>query len=94
MSRIGKKPVPILDGVKVAVADRTVTVEGPQGKLEYVHRPEVSVEVDDDGKSVQVTRRDDERESRAFHGLTRALLNNMIVGVKSGYEKRLEVVGV
>lgn len=94
MSRIGKKPVDVLDGVKVAVADRTVSIEGPKGKLEWLVHPEVNVSVDDGGKQLSVTRRDDERESRALHGLTRAVLNNMIFGVKNGYEKRLEVVGV
>lgn len=94
MSRIGKKPVDVLDGVKVAVADRTVSIEGPKGKLEWQVHPEINVAVDDGGKTVSVSRRDDERTSRALHGLTRAVLNNMIFGVKNGYEKRLEVVGV
>lgn len=92
MSRVGRKPVPVLDGVKVSIADRTVTVEGPKGKLSFTHRPEVSVAVE--GSELVVSRFDDERESRAFHGLTRALLDGMIFGVKNGYEKRLEVVGV
>lgn len=94
MSRIGKKPVAILDGVKVSVANRVINVEGPLGKLSFEHRPEVSVEVDADGKSVSVTRESDLRTPRELHGLTRALINNMIVGVKSGYEKKLEIIGV
>lgn len=94
MSRIGKKPVTVLDGVKIAVNDGTIVVEGPKGKLEFTHRPEVQVEVAADGKSVSVSRSDDERMSRSLHGLTRALVENMIIGVKNGYEKRLEVVGV
>jgi large subunit ribosomal protein L6 len=94
MSRIGKKPVSVIDGVKVAVADGNVQVEGPKGKLSFVHRPEIKVAVSDDGKTVTVERHDDERASRAYHGLTRALINNMILGVKNGYEKKLEVVGV
>jgi len=94
MSRIGKKPVAILDGVKVAVEGSLVQVEGPKGKLQFSHRPEISVAMGSDGKSVEVTRQDDERASRAFHGLTRALINNMIIGVKNGYEKKLEIVGV
>ena len=94
MSRIGKKPVPVLDGVKVNVADGTVSVEGPKGKLEWHCHPEVTVTVDDGGKTLSVARQDDERTSRALHGLTRAVINNMIFGVKNGYEKRLEVVGV
>lgn len=94
MSRIGKKPVKVVDGVKVSVANQVVTVEGPKGKLEFAYRPEVSVEVSEDGRSVAVTRDVDDRTSRELHGLTRAVINNMIVGVKDGYEKRLEVVGV
>jgi len=94
MSRIGKKPVEIPAGIQVAVSDRVVSVEGPQGKLQLEHRPEVSVQVDEESKQVIVTRVDDERESRAFHGLTRSLVQNMVTGVKDGYEKRLEIVGV
>ncbi len=94
MSRIGKKPVSVIDGVKVSVGDRTVTVEGPKGKLQFQHRPEVTVSVDEEAKSVIVSRDSDVRTSRELHGLTRAVINNMILGVKDGYEKRLEVVGV
>ena len=92
MSRIGNKPIPVLDGVKVAVDGRKVNVEGPKGKLQFEHRREVAVKVD--GKNVVVTRANDERQARAYHGLTRALLNNMIFGVKNGYEKKLEIIGV
>ena len=94
MSRIGKKPVAIPSGVKVSVANREVTVEGKLGKLVWSHRPEVDVKTDDDAKTVVVTRRDDARESRALHGLTRALIQNMVAGVSEGYEKRLEIHGV
>jgi len=94
MSRIGKKPVPILEDVQISVQGRTVIVEGPNGKLQWEHRPEVSVQVDQAGRRVVVERFQENRESRAFHGLTRALINNMILGVKNGYEKRLEIVGV
>ena len=94
MSRIGKKPIPVVDGVKVAVHGNDVLVEGPKGKLSFTHRDEVSVKLSDDGKSVEVSRGSDERSARAFHGLTRALINNMIHGVKNGYEKKLEVIGV
>jgi large subunit ribosomal protein L6 len=94
MSRIGKKPVPIADGVKIAVEGRVVTVKGPKGKLQWEHRPEVTVSVDTAAKQVTVTRQNDERTARSLHGLTRAIIHNMIVGVKDGYEKRLEVVGV
>jgi large subunit ribosomal protein L6 len=94
MSRIGNKPVTIVDGVKVKVDGTTVSVDGPKGKLSYSHREEVSVAVDEENKLVQVSRANDLRESRAFHGLTRALIHNMIDGVKNGYEKKLELVGV
>jgi len=90
MSRIGKKPIPVLDGVKVAIDGLTVNVEGPKGKLSFTHREEVKVTLEDGGKSVLVSRDNEDRSSRAFHGLTRALINNMILGVKSGYEKKLE----
>lgn len=94
MSRIGNKPIPLLDGVKVSLDGRTVRVEGPKGKLAWEHRREVAVKVDDAKKEIVVSRVNDQREARAFHGLTRALINNMIFGVKNGYEKRLEIVGV
>lgn len=84
----------ISDGVKVAVQGRVVSVEGPLGKLQYEHRPEISVHVDEAGKNVLVSRESDERPARAYHGLARALINNMIQGVKTGYEKRLEIIGV
>jgi len=94
MSRIGKKPIPLPDGVKVNVADRRITVEGKLGKLEYRHRPEIGVRVDDEHKTIVCSRSSEEREIRAYHGLTRALINNMLVGVTQGYEKRLEIQGV
>ncbi|MGB0597466.1 MAG: 50S ribosomal protein L6 [Rubripirellula sp.] len=94
MSRIGNKPVPIADGAKVAISGRTIEIEGPKGKLSYEHRPEVKVAVDDDNKQLVITRNDEERSSREFHGLTRALVANMVEGVTKGYEKRLEIVGV
>ena len=94
MSRIGNKPVPVLDGVKVNVSGRTVNVEGPKGKLSWEHRQEVEVKVDEGKKQVVVKRQNDERQSRALHGLTRSIVNNMVIGVKQGYEKKLEIVGV
>ena len=94
MSRIGKQPVQVPAGVKVQIVDRTITVEGPLGKLQWEYRPEVSAAYDDQAKTIVVTRRDDQRQSRALHGLTRALIANMVVGVTSGYEKRLEIHGV
>jgi large subunit ribosomal protein L6 len=94
MSRIGNKPIPVPGGVKVAVDGRTVRVEGPKGKLAWEHRREVSVKFDEAAKQIVVARANDEREARAFHGLTRALINNMIEGAAKGYEKRLEIIGV
>ncbi|MEL6106307.1 MAG: 50S ribosomal protein L6 [Planctomycetota bacterium] len=92
MSRIGNKPVAIPGGVTVSVADRVITVEGPKGKLNFTHRPEVAVAVEE-GKVV-VSRDDDTRTGRELHGLTRALVNNMVEGVTQGYERKLEIVGV
>jgi len=94
MSRIGKKPVAIPSGVKVSVADREISVEGKLGKLVWSHRAEVDVQVDDGTKTVVVSRKNDDRQDRAYHGLTRALIQNMVVGVTEGYQKRLEIHGV
>jgi large subunit ribosomal protein L6 len=94
MSRIGKKPVVVPPGVTIQVADSTISVEGPKGKLQWQFRPEVSVAYDEAAKTITVTRVNDERLSRALHGLTRALIVNMIVGVTEGYERRLEIQGV
>lgn len=94
MSRIGRKPVEIPAGVKVSLEGHTVNVEGPKGKLSFTHRDEVKVEVTDDGKTVNVSRDSDQGLARALHGLTRALINNMVLGVKTGYEKKLEIQGV
>ncbi len=94
MSRIGKKPVAIPAGVKVQVDGRRVNVEGKLGKLSCDFRPEVEVALDEAAKQVVVTRHDDTREARSYHGLTRSLIANMVDGVSQGYEKRLEIVGV
>jgi len=94
MSRIGRKPVEIPAGVKVSLDGNTVNVEGPKRTLSYTHRDEVKVEVAEDGKSVTVSRDTDQRMARALHGLTRALISNMVLGVKNGYEKKLEIQGV
>ena len=92
MSRIGKKPVPVVKGVKVTVQDHLVKMEGPKGKLELTVHPLITVK--QDGENLLVTRPDDEKQSKALHGLTRALLNNMVVGVSAGYKKTLEIQGV
>jgi len=94
MSRIGKKPVSVPDGVKVSVHERQITVEGAQGKLQWSFRPEIAVRFDESAKQIVVERQGDDRQSRALHGLTRALIANMVTGVKDGYEKKLEIVGV
>lgn len=94
MSRIGKRPVPIPQGVKVTVEGRLITVEGPKGRLTWEYRPEVQVSVTDQPPQVVVQRVQETRLARALHGLTRALIQNMVIGVTQGYEKRLEIVGV
>jgi large subunit ribosomal protein L6 len=91
MSRIGKKPVVIPSGVKVAVGDNNVSVEG-KAKLSIAIPPKVTVEVQD--SQVIVNRLDDTRESGAMQGLARSLINNMVVGVTEGFKKELLVVGV
>lgn len=93
MSRIGKKPVAIEGGAKVTVVGRMIKVEGPKGTLNFEHRPEVSVAVESNN-TVVVTGDTLNRESRMYHGLTRALVANMIAGVTKGYEKKLEIIGV
>ena len=91
MSRIGKKPVPV-GKAKVAVKDRHVTVEGPKGKLELDVHPLIGVKLE--GGDLVVTRPNDEKQSKALHGLTRSLLANMVEGVTNGYRKALEIQGV
>jgi large subunit ribosomal protein L6 len=93
MSRIGKKPVPI-GKAKVTVTDHKINVEGPKGKLEMTVHPAITVQLDNDKKELLVTRPDDEKQSKALHGLTRALLANMVEGVTNGYSKSLEIQGV
>jgi len=94
MSRIGKQPVAIPAGVTVTKTDRKVTVKGPKGELSLDLRPEVDVSVDKGQAQVAVKGDASQREVRAFHGMTRALLNNMVLGVAKGYEKKLEIQGV
>src|SRR6476661_7350840 len=91
MSRIGKKPVPI-GKAKVTVNNQKINIEGPKGKLELNVHPLIKV-ANQDGNLV-VTRPNDEKQSKALHGLTRALLANMIEGVTNGYKKTLEIQGV
>jgi large subunit ribosomal protein L6 len=94
MSRIGRKPVEVPADVKVSIADSTINVEGPKGKLALTYRREIDVAFDPEGKQLLVRRGDDERQSRALHGLTRSLIANMVKGVTEGYTKKLEIVGV
>jgi large subunit ribosomal protein L6 len=92
MSRIGKAPVTLPSGVEVTVANGTVTVKGPKGTLSRVIPGDITI-TQADG-ALHFARPDDERENRALHGLTRSLVNNMVVGVTDGFKKELEIVGV
>jgi large subunit ribosomal protein L6 len=92
MSRIGKKPIPIPSGVKVLVDGQTVRAEGPKGKLAHVVPSGLGARLDDN--HLLVTREQDHRTARALHGLTRALVANMVTGVKDGFERRLDIVGI
>ena len=92
MSRIGKAPIAIPAGVTVTVSGEKVTVKGPKGTLEQTVHSDLSVKVEDG--HVVVTRPTDDREHRAQHGLWRALIHNMVVGVSEGYRKEMELVGV
>src|SRR3954469_14382844 len=92
MSRIGKKPVPVISGVKVAVKDHQLNFEGPKGKLQLQVHPAIDVKLEK--TEVIVTRRDDQKQSKAWHGLTRSLVSNYIEGVAKGYKKSLEIQGV
>ncbi|MGI8942379.1 MAG: 50S ribosomal protein L6 [Actinomycetota bacterium] len=92
MSRIGQAPIPVPDGVGVSVIGRNVTVNGPRGELQRSLPEKIEVE-QADGELV-VKRSTEQREVRALHGLIRSLLNNMVIGVTEGFEKRLEISGV
>lgn len=92
MSRIGKMPINLPAGVSAAVDGNTVEVKGPKGALTRAFSPEIAIELNDGVLTVK--RSSDAPNHRALHGLTRALLNNMVVGVSAGFEKRLELVGV
>ena len=93
MSRIGREPIVVPAGVTVTVAEgNNVTVKGPLGELKQTFNANLTIA--QEGDKITVTRPDDEKENRALHGLTRTLLNNMVVGVTKGYEKKLEIVGV
>jgi large subunit ribosomal protein L6 len=93
MSRIGKYPIPVPSGVDVTIDGQTVTVKGPKGTLSHTVAEPIEVGRNDDG-AVEVRRPDDERESKALHGLSRTLVANMVTGVTEGFERKLEIVGV
>jgi large subunit ribosomal protein L6 len=93
MSRIGRLPIAIPAGVEVNLDGQSVAVKGPKGSLQHTVSEPIRVARNEEGQ-LEVTRPDDERESRSLHGLTRTLVFNMVVGVTTGYEKKLEIVGV
>lgn len=92
MSRIGKMPIPVPNGVDVTIDGSTVTVKGPKGELSRTFQPIITIARD--GDDIVVTRPDDSREAKSLHGLTRTLISNMVVGVSEGFSKKLELVGV
>jgi large subunit ribosomal protein L6 len=92
MSRVGKSPIPIPSGVEVTIDGPRVCVKGPKGEL--AHEAPATITVAREGDELVVTRPDDERANRALHGLTRSLVNNMVVGVSEGFSRELEIVGV
>ncbi|MCB4208279.1 50S ribosomal protein L6 [Arthrobacter sp. UM1] len=91
MSRIGRLPISVPAGVEVKLEGNLVSVKGPKGTLEHKVASPISVSLEDN--TIEVSRPDDQRESRSLHGLTRSLINNLIIGVTQGYEKKLEIVG-
>ncbi|MDR3255197.1 MAG: 50S ribosomal protein L6 [Synergistaceae bacterium] len=92
MSRIGRKPVPLPKGVDVKIEAREVTVKGSKGTLSFGFMPDISVSFD--GGQLSVIRKNDQKNVKAAHGMTRAILSNMVVGVNHGFEKVLEIIGV
>ena len=92
MSRIGQAPIPVPTGVDVTIDGQDITVTGPKGTLSRTIAPTITVSQDDG--TLSVTRPDDERQNRALHGLTRSLINNMVVGVTDGFRTQLDIVGV
>ena len=92
MSRVGRKPIPVAGGVKVSLKDHHVTVKGPKGELQATVHPDIKVELKDD--LITLTRPSDNKQHRALHGLWRALLAGMVLGVQEGYSRKLELIGV
>jgi large subunit ribosomal protein L6 len=93
MSRVGKQPIPVPAGVSIKIADGQVSVTGPKGTSTLRTPPLAKVRMEDGNKSVKVDRQDDSKQARANHGLTRALIANMIKGVSTGFERRLQIYG-
>lgn len=94
MSRIGKKPIPILEGVKVKCDNSVLTIDGPKGKMTQEIHPLMKIEVNEEAKQVLVIRPSDERKCKELHGLTRTLVANNILGVTAGFSKSLEIIGL
>lgn len=94
MSRIGKQPVKIPKEVKISVNDNTLNIEGPKGKLSQTFHDDITITYNQEAKQIFVNRPSDEKRYKALHGLTRALIANMVTGVTVGYSKNLEIVGL
>jgi large subunit ribosomal protein L6 len=94
MSRIGKRPVDVPDNVKIGFVDKNIVIEGPLGKLNVEIKPQINVRYDKQAKKLFVERKNDSRFAKAMHGTTRVLIQNAIVGITKGYEKRLMISGI
>ena len=94
MSRIGKQPVKVPNDVKVSISGNTVNIDGTKGKLSQTFHPDIAIEYVQQDKQIIVKRSSDEKYHRALHGLTRALISNMVLGVTKGYSKNLEIIGL
>ncbi|MBI2471113.1 MAG: 50S ribosomal protein L6 [Planctomycetes bacterium] len=94
MSRIGRQPVKVPNDVKVSISGNIVNIEGSKGKLSQTFHPDIAIEYVQQDKQIVVKRSSDEKYHRALHGLTRALISNMVLGVTKGYSKNLEIVGL
>jgi len=94
MSRIGRQPVKVPNDVKVSISGNTVNIDGTKGKLSQTFHPDIAIEYVQQDKQIIVKRSSDEKYHRALHGLTRALISNMVLGVTKGYSKNLEIIGL
>ena len=92
MSRIGKKPIPVPSGVEVKIDGGSISIKGKHGELSFTYHPSMQVELDSEANVVNVIRPNEERQSRALHGLTRALIANMVQGVETPFVKKLEIL--